>query len=89
MVQRVKDPVFLLLWLGLKLWCRFSPWLWNFCMLRTWPKKEKRKKKKEDNHGLFRRANCDHKGSLEVGGGSRREREGCNNSGLKDGGRSL
>lgn len=52
-------------------------------------KKRKKKKKKEDNHGLFRRANCDHKGSLEVGGGSRREREGCNNSGLKDGGRSL
>ena len=35
MVQQVKDLVLSLLWLGLLLWCGFSPWLGSLCMLWT------------------------------------------------------
>ena len=37
--QWVKDLVLSLVWLGLLLWHRFNPWLWNFCMLWVLPKK--------------------------------------------------
>ena len=40
MTQWVKDPVLLLLWLWLLLWCKFHPWLRNFCMLQAAPIKK-------------------------------------------------
>ena len=38
MAQQIKDPALSLLWLGLLLWCRFSPWPRNFCMPSAWPR---------------------------------------------------
>ena len=46
MAQCVKDLVLSLLWHGLLLWHRFSPWPRNFCMLQSQPKKKKKKKKR-------------------------------------------
>ena len=40
MVQRVKDPVSSLLWLGSVLWRGFDPWPGNFCIPRVQPKKK-------------------------------------------------
>ena len=40
MTQWVKDPVLSLLWLWLLLWCKFHPWLRNFCMLQAAPIKK-------------------------------------------------
>ena len=41
MPQWVKDPVLLLLWLGLLLWCWFDPWPRSFCMPRAQPKQKR------------------------------------------------
>ena len=41
MAQQVKDPVLLLLWLGLLLWRRFDPWPGNFSMPWAQPKKRR------------------------------------------------
>ena len=42
MVQHIKDPALSLQQLGSLLWWGFSPWLGNFCMPRTQPKKKKK-----------------------------------------------
>ena len=39
----VKDLVLTLLW------CRFHPWLGNFCMPWAWPKKKKKQERKKEN----------------------------------------
>ena len=39
MAQWVKDPTLSPLWLWLLLWCKFNPWLGNFCMPWMQPKK--------------------------------------------------
>ena len=48
MAQKVKDLVLSLQWLRSLLCCGFSPWPRNFHMPQAWPKKKKKKFKK--NH---------------------------------------
>ena len=42
-MQLVKDPALSLLWVGLLLWCRFSPWPGNLCMPLVQGKKREKK----------------------------------------------
>ena len=49
MAQEVKDIALSLLWLWLQLWCGFSPWPGNFCMVRTRQKKKRKKERKKKN----------------------------------------
>ena len=41
--QQVKDLVFSLLWLGLLLWHKFSPWVWELPHASGVAKKKKKK----------------------------------------------
>ena len=47
MVQRVKDPSLLLLWIWLQLWRGFDSWPGNFCMPQTQAKKKNLNKEKK------------------------------------------
>ena len=50
MAQQVKDQALSPKQRGSLLWCRFSPWPWNFHMLQAWPQRRKKKKKKTQWH---------------------------------------